>query len=203
MSTHLVFSIFLSLVMDSSRFRVSGLGCCAYRITEFVSKDSSTSSLSRSVPTMHYSVSPLTVPPVSSLLCSSLIASWLTDRSFCKARLLSVLSQDICTWYPFFLHILHPDLSWLPLPPFSSFTSQIENHHFKVTFPGHPGESAIPIAVLYHSANDSLQDTYNPQRIFSSHFCMSFPSSQLESHFLTGSGLICVSHHSAPGPASR
>lgn len=103
MSAHLVFSIFLSLVMDSSRFAVSALECCAYRITESVSEDSFTSSLSRSVPTRHYSVSPLTVPPVSSLLCPSLIASWLTDLSFCKAHLLSALSQDICTWYTFFL----------------------------------------------------------------------------------------------------
>lgn len=53
-STHLAFYIFLSLVMDSSGFRVNALEYYAYRIAEFVSKDSFTSSLSRYMPTTHY-----------------------------------------------------------------------------------------------------------------------------------------------------
>lgn len=53
-STHLAFYISLSLVMDSSGFRVNALEYYAYRIAEFVSKDSFTSSLSRYMPTMHF-----------------------------------------------------------------------------------------------------------------------------------------------------
>lgn len=143
----ILYSIFLSLVMDSSRFRVSVFRVLRIQDHRVGKWRQLYFFLSRSVPTRHYSVLQFLWQFPRCHLCSGLLHSLLPDSPtfLCKAHLLSALSQDICTWYTFFLNILHPDLSWLPLPPFSSFTSQIEKPSLQSDLPpGHPGSPRSP-----------------------------------------------------------